>query len=582
MARDPVCKKKKQPAIMNDFLNNNEYRADQTRIAILKTYRESMVLIFNEYPDALRLFSSFAERTVVSELNDTLLVIEEVRTIHIPVSSEGAVNALATGPTFEKELTAIQLRFYKNQFDVDEKVINSPTAQAETRLSMLAIVFAVELQSALEIFRALRSAPHALDAVSKKLYWQNMLRQIGSGMLRENDDTEGAAHVLQLRNLILTSNRDFTDIPHDQLFGLIIDWQTAGSIGITGEISNQNDLLKIANSSLLKTTSPLNVGGVIVESIPPYYRSMIQQNTALTLEYTSHVSFAGFVPVAGNPAYENQALRVYIPDYNGGARYITVPAGAAGHDNQNLLVVIRDVAIRGSSHIVVFGRDKPVAIAESASTNVRGGPEGAIDPRNGMGYVSASRFVGATCIRRRNVVELMARIVASMNANVGDEAKLADLGNDLTGDPHNVFVLRTGAANFLPTKDIFDLVDYTNAPAKGLFDRAKLDQFWNGKKLGMVETNPLGFALTMPLAVSLNAPSTAAFTTTNTAGPTPVVVAGPSLVTNTFLNFSPCKGPGLTLAGGVEGQYQGMSTISVPSNQQLREMYASSYRMTLR
>ncbi len=556
---------------MNDLLNSNEYSADQTRIAILKTFRESTVMLFNSYPDALRLFTSFAERTVVTELNDTLLVTEETETIRIPTSSEGAVNALATGPTFEMELTAVQLRFYKNQFDVDEKVINSPIAQARTRLSMLAIVFAVELQASLEIFRALRSAPHSLDADTKKIYWQNMIRQIGSGMLRENDDTEGAARILQLRNLIVTADRDFSDIPHDQLFGIIVDWKTAGAIGVTSEVNNQNDLLKIANQSLLKVTSPLRVGDVVVESIPPYYRAQIQSDTALTLEYPLHMSFAGFVPIAKSKQLMGQDLLIYIPDYMGGAYKFMV--SKSQHNDQNLLVVIRDVTIRGSSHIVVFGRDKPVALAETANTNVRGGPDGAIDPRNGMGYVSASRFVGATCIRRRNVVEFMSRVVTNIDSGLRSKKMVVfgDYGATAPANDANIYVLRTPNL-VLPDKDVFDLVP------SGLVDAKTVNQFWIGKKTELLESTPLGYALSMPIAVSLETPPTAMFSA-STGGTTPTVVNGPSLTTNTFLNFSPCHGPGLTLAAGVEGQYQGASTVCVPTIEQLTSMYASAYQL---
>lgn len=560
---------------MNDLLNSNEYSADQTRIAIVKTYRESTVMLFNSYPDALRLFASFAERTVVTELNDTLLVTEETETIRIPTSSEGAVNALATGPTFEMELTAVQLRFYKNQFDVDEKVINSSTAQARTRLSMLAIVFAVELQSSLEIFRALRSALHTLDADIKKITWQNIIRQIGSGMLRENDDTEGAARILQLRNLIVTADRDFSDIPHDQLFGIIVDWKTAGAIGVTSEVNNQNDLLKIANQSLLKVTSPMRVGDVIVESIPPYYKAQIQNDTALTLEYPIHLSFAGFVPIPKTPL-ENEDVRIYFPDYMGGAYNITVTA--AQHQGKNLLVVIRDVTIRGSSHIVVFGRDKPVALAETANTNVRGGPDGAIDPRNGMGYVSASRFVGATCIRRRNVVEFLSRVVTNVDSGIRSKKKvvLGDYGATALDRDANIYVLRTDEL-VLPDKDVFDLVEWKDSTntvrPSGLIDAKTVNQFWIGKKTELLESTPLGFALSMPIAVSLDKPPTAVFV--GGVGTT----AGASLTTNTFLNFSPCHGPGLTLAAGVEGQYQGASTVCVPTIEQLTNMYASSYHI---
>lgn len=564
---------------MNNLLDTNAYDAQQTRINIIKTFMESTVAIFNSYPEALRLFSSFAERTVVQSANDNLLAIEEDIEIHIPVSSEGAVNALATGPTAESRMTAIQFRFYKNQFDIDEDTITIPKAVAQIKLFMLATVFAVELQSPLEIFRAIRGAPHSLEPEQKKNYWQNMIRQIGAGMLRDSNDTEGAARILGLRSLLVTADRDFSNVPRDQLFGIIVDWKTAGSIGITSEINTQSDLLKIANPSMFKVQTPTKVGDVIVESIPPYFREQIQQDTTLTMDHPLQMSFAGFVSIKGSE-YAARDIRLYIPDYNGGGRYIRVPKDdvvasgvvtTPGHNGKNLLVVIRKAVITGSSHIVVFGKDKPVALAETAATKVRGGDGNDRDARNGMAYVSASRHVGATCRRPNNIVEFLSRVVRTIEIPLPDEkVQVLDLG-DKPNQDYNVFIFRT-SKNVLPKKDVFDLTGKDGGENTNLFEENVYDNYWQGKSLSTPEEHPLGYALSMPVAVTVDGP----FVSLGPGGSTssPLTSAG-----NTW-TISPSHGPGLTLAGGVDKNYEGSYIITPPEVPELIQMYTSAYSLT--
>lgn len=557
---------------MNNLLDTNAYDAQQTRINIIKTFMESTVAIFNSYPEALRLFSSFAERTVVQSANDNLLAIEEDIEIHIPVSSEGAVNALATGPTAESRMTAIQFRFYKNQFDIDEDTITIPKMVAQIKLFMLATVFAVELQSPLEIFRAIRGAPHSLEPEEKKKYWQNMIRQIGAGMLRDSNDSEGAARVLGLRSLLVTADRDFSNVPRDQLFGIIVDWKTAGSIGITSEINTQNDLLKIANPSMFKVQTPTKVGDVIVESIPPYFREQIQQDTTLTMDHPLQMSFAGFVSIKNTP-YATKPIRLYIPDYNGGGRYIILPKdGDTGHKGQNVLVVIRKAVITGSSHIVVFGKDKPVALAETAATKVRGGDGNDRDARNGMAYVSASRHVGATCRRPHNIVEFLSRVVRTIEIELpGEKVQVLDLGVVPEAEKYNVFVFRTDN-NVLPKKDVFDLTGKEFGVNTKLFEETVYENYWQGKSLTTPEEHPLGYALSMPVAVTVDEP----FVSIGTAGATTSSLTSAG---NTW-SISPSHGPGLTLAGGVDKNYEGSYIITPPEVSDLIQMYTSAYSLT--
>lgn len=560
---------------MNNLIDDNAYDAQQTSIDIIKTYTEFTRAVFNSFPDALRLFSAFCKRSVVTAANNTLLAKEETQTIHIPVSSEGAVNAMATGPTFTSETAEIQFRFYKNQFDIDEDVITVPTAIARIRLSLLAIVFAVELQSPLEIFRALRGAPHSLVPELKRAHWVNVIRQLGAGMLRDPKEDEGNAKILALRSLLVTAERDFSDIPRDQLYGLIVDWKTAGSIGMTTEINNQNDLLKLANPTMFKTPMTMRVGDVVVDSIPPIYNSQIQQDTTLTMEHPLQMSFAGFVSIK-DTIYENKPIRLFIPDYRNGSRYIVLPA--AKHDNKNLLVVIRRASIVGSSHIVVFGKDEPVALAETAETKVRGGDGNDRDAKSGMAFVQASRWVGATCRRQKNVVEFHSRIVRSIDVDfsngTAEEALLVDATAgagipDLTKDLHNIFIFKLDG-NFLPEKDVFDLLGYnTTRPATysrnfNIFSRKRTDQYWEAKNTALPEEHPLGFALSMPVGVALNAPG--------------VAVGGATAIANS-LTLSPCHGPGLTLSRGVDENYQGTYIISPPDASELAQLYASSYKL---
>lgn len=565
---------------MNNLIDSNPYDAQQTSIDIIKTYTEFTRAVFNSYPDALRLFSAFCKRTVVNAANSTLLATEETQTIHIPQSSEGAVNAMATGPTFTSETAEIQFRFYKNQFDIDEDVITVPTAIARIRLSLLAIVFAVELQSPLEVFRALRGAPHSQLMETKKIRWVNMIRQIGAGMLRDPKDDEGNAKILALRSLLVTAERDFSDLPRDQLYGLIVDWKTAGSIGMTTEINNSNDLLKLTNPTMFKTPMTMRVGDVVVDSIPPIYSSQIQQDTALTMEHPLFMSFAGFVSIK-NTFYADKPIRLYIPDYRGGSRYIVLPAtGPTGHNGDNLLVVIRRAKITGSSHIVVFGKDEPVSLAETAQTKVRGGDGNDRDAKSGMAFVQASRWVGATCTRPNNVVEFLSRIVRNIEVDFSngdkdatEEALILDYadGLKLQEQSHNVFIFRM-KDKFLPEKDVFDLmknnseIGNTYSRNFGLFAENKTKQYWNAMNTALHEEYPLGYALSMPVGVALN---------------DQMIQIGPGAAISSTLTLSPCHGPGLTLSKGVDENYQGTYIVSPPDASELAQMYTSSYGLAV-
>lgn len=509
----------------------------------------SATLMFEKYMGPATALKFMARFKKIASLNTDELLEKSVTEVVMQNEILTTPNAIVNAPTTRQKTYSMRVHAVGTGIPINQQILKNPTEIAKNNMFKVVCVHRIVLERTVYILNALLRVPHTVtNPTQKEANYKNLMRLIGNGM---TIDGWAAANISYIGTQFSTA------LAPQAIFGMVVDLQSHGLLKDNFPIKNEDQLLAKYNEDWVEP-GPLNMGGINIHTIPPFYASAVP---GLNLDVEWNAYSAAFITVPRAATAKNYDIS--WPNWKNGAWKKTV----AVQPNEDVLI-LAPVRVRGTFGIIAYGTTAPVDFAEGAEMY-----KGEVkDANTHMTTLQYKLVMGAKVTENNvdNVLVIPCRTVTDITApgtpprvkEITLDGTTADASKWTNIDAEDVVIIRldmrtTGGNGtalkaaygkaLYPDNDIYDLASLLPAT---LYDPQVRAKFLKNSEIDLHSIPNLGLAFSMPVYYenqeALNITLNASSPFTNAPRPDRMV---------------DCEGPGKTLAFGVMKNYTLMTEL---------------------
>jgi len=516
---------------------------------------KSATLMFDKYMGPTTALKFMARFKKIASLNSDELLQKSETEVIMQNEILTTPNAIVNAPTTRTKEYSMRVHAVGTGIPINQQIIKNPNEIAKNNMFKVVCVHRIVLERTVYILNALLRVPHTVtNPTHKETNYKNLMRLIANGMT-----TDGWAAA----NISYVGTQFSNALAPQSIFGMVVDLQSHGLLKDNWPVKNEDQLLTTYNQDWVEP-GPMNMGGIQIHTIPPFYASTVP---GLNLDVQWDAYTASYVTVPYDAA--TKKYRVSWPNWNGGAWATDVEVESGEH-----FMILVPVRLQGTYGIIAYGTQAPVDFAEGADMY-----KGLVkDANTHMETLEYKVVMGAKVTENNvdNVLVIPCRTVTNVTTlaetPTGKPPKVHNIvlngtaANDATKwvgiDKTDIVIIhldmKTAAtkaaikaaydATLYPDNDIYDLTSLKMPTS--LYNPDVRSAFMENKEIDLHSVPQLGFAFSMPVYYenqeALNITLNTAAAMQNAPRPDRMV---------------DCEGPGKTLAFGVKKNYTLMTEL---------------------
>lgn len=520
---------------------------------------KSTTLMFEKYMGPTTALKFMARFKKIASLNSDELLQKSETEVIMQNEILTTPNAIVNAPTTRTKEYSMRVHAVGTGIPINQQIIKNPNEIAKNNMFKVVCVHRIVLERTVYILNALLRVPHTVtNPTQKETNYKNLMRLIANGMT-----TDGWAAA----NISYVGTQFSNALAPQSIFGMVVDLQSHGLLKDNWPVKNEDQLLATYNQDWVEP-GPLNMGGIQIHTIPPFYASTVP-GLNLDVQWDAYTASYVTLPFDANP----KKYRLSWPNWNGGAWATDVDVKSGEH-----LMILAPMRLQGTYGIIAYGTQAPVDFAEGADMY-----KGLVkDANTHMETLEYKVVMGAKVTENNvdNVLVIPCRTVTNITTPTatptGKPPKVhnitltgattdstlwtavgktdivilhLDMRDATTSLATNKAAIKAAYDSTLyPDNDIYDLTSLKMPTS--LYNPAVRTKFLGNSEINLHSVPQLGFAFSMPVYYENQEALTI---TLNTAAPLQNAPRPDRMVD--------CEGPGKTLAFGVKKNYTLMTEL---------------------